>query len=108
MVRIADPGGSGGFTLFGIHKNGHLFVGWLAGQTVRSGIEFIGSPAETYLKSISTLVGCELVTVSNSPAPEFWRQKLSVIEALPHQAEFFRHLDVFVAAVRDWVAPSAP
>ncbi len=49
MVRIADPGGSGGFTLFGIHKNGHLFVGWLAGQTVRSGIEFTGSRAETYL-----------------------------------------------------------
>jgi hypothetical protein len=108
MVRVVDPGGSGSFTLFGVHKLGHLFVGWLAGQTVRAGIEFTGSPAETYLKSISTLLGCDLVTASNSPAPEFWRQKPSVIEALVHHAVFFRHLDVFVAAVRDSATPSTP
>ncbi len=100
MVKVRDPGGSGKlFTLFGIHKGGTLLVGWLAGQTTEAGIAFEGSPAQTYLRSVSDLFGVTLVADKVSVAPEFWRKKPTVVQAHARIDEFFRELDSYLEAI---------
>ena len=101
MIKLKDPNGSGKhFTLFGIHKSGDLIIGWLAGQTVDAGMSFEGSPAQHYLSSITRLFGLVLTSDKGGVAPEFWRQKPSVIEAHSKIEAFLDALDALLDALR--------
>lgn len=107
MVKVADPGGSGRMlTLFGIHMDGDLIMGWLAGQTVDAGVAFAGSAAERYLNALSRLYGVSLSAKEGGVAPEFWRLKPTVIEARAKMGEFLRILDEYLAAIGHAVATS--
>jgi hypothetical protein len=101
MVKIKDPNGSGKhFTLFGIHKSGTLTIGWLAGQTVEAGVAFEGSPAQRYLREITSAFGTFLTADKGSVAPEFWRKKPRITEAKAKLPKFLDALDTYLDAIR--------
>ena len=105
MVKIPDPNGSGKvFNLFGISKYGIFVVGWLARQTVAAGIEFRGSAAETYLRTVTAVFGTDLAAPGkSSPFPEFLREKPTVVEAFAKREAFTLALDAYLSTLRGQV-----
>lgn len=100
MVKLRDPNESGKvFTLFGISKQGFLWVERLPEQWIAAGIEYRGSPAETFLTDLSRLLGRELRLQKGKAAPDYWGKNIPFSEARPHLRQVLEVLDAFLDAV---------
>ncbi|MCA1789055.1 MAG: hypothetical protein LC667_04115 [Thioalkalivibrio sp.] len=98
IVKLPDPNGSGKtFSLFGINKGGDLWIERLPEQTIAAGIEYAGSPAETFLHTLSRVLRRELKHQRGKAAPDYWGKNIPLDDARPH-------LDAVLSAVDDYLA----
>lgn len=100
LVKLPDPNGSGKtFTLFGISRDGYLWVQHLPGQTIAAGIEYSGSPAETFLNTLTDVLGRELRQQRGRPAPDYWGKNILFTDARPHIGAILAALDEYLVGV---------